>query len=162
MDIRFNLFYNSIAKPARCCTQFGNIIWFLCKTPRRGILYKASKIMCTPRPFTVSRELIFLERTAFIFRSWSSEVIHDRLDCWRQHTLLLLLLLLLFIYFSQYRLMQSGKTASGSCSAGPRFVRACSATDLFYLLFIFKLFAKDLNYWCVQHIAWHIGISGMS
>jgi hypothetical protein len=32
---------------------------------------------------------------------------------------------------TQYRLVQSGKTASGSCSAGPRFVRACSATDLF-------------------------------
>jgi hypothetical protein len=30
---------------------------------------------------------------------------------------------------TQYRLVQSGKTASGSCSAGPRFVRACSATD---------------------------------
>jgi hypothetical protein len=28
--------------------------------------------------------------------------------------------------------VQSGKTASGGCSAGPRFVRACSATDLFY------------------------------
>jgi hypothetical protein len=31
---------------------------------------------------------------------------------------------------TQYRLVQSGKTASGGCSAGPRFVRACSATDL--------------------------------
>jgi hypothetical protein len=25
---------------------------------------------------------------------------------------------------TQYRLVQSGKTASGGCSAGPRFVRA--------------------------------------
>jgi hypothetical protein len=33
---------------------------------------------------------------------------------------------------TQYRLVQSGKTASGGCSAGPRFVRACSATDLFF------------------------------
>jgi hypothetical protein len=32
---------------------------------------------------------------------------------------------------TQYRLVQSGKTASGGCSAGPRFVRASSATDLF-------------------------------
>jgi hypothetical protein len=31
---------------------------------------------------------------------------------------------------TQYRLVQSGKTASGGCSAGPSFVRACSATDL--------------------------------
>jgi hypothetical protein len=31
---------------------------------------------------------------------------------------------------TQYRLVQSGKTASGGCSAGPRFVRACSATDV--------------------------------
>jgi penicillin V acylase-like amidase (Ntn superfamily) len=29
---------------------------------------------------------------------------------------------------TQYRLVQSGKTASGGCSAGSRFVRACSAT----------------------------------
>jgi hypothetical protein len=29
---------------------------------------------------------------------------------------------------TQYRLVQSGKTASGGCSASPRFVRACSAT----------------------------------
>jgi hypothetical protein len=28
---------------------------------------------------------------------------------------------------TQYRLVQSGKTASGGCSAGPRSVRACSA-----------------------------------
>jgi hypothetical protein len=35
---------------------------------------------------------------------------------------------------TQYRLVQSGKTASGGCSAGPRFVRACSATDLFIYL----------------------------
>jgi hypothetical protein len=34
---------------------------------------------------------------------------------------------------TQYRLVQSGKTSSGGCSAGPRFVRACSATDLFIL-----------------------------
>jgi hypothetical protein len=33
---------------------------------------------------------------------------------------------------TQYRLVQSGKTASGGCSAGPRFVRACSATDYYY------------------------------
>jgi hypothetical protein len=31
--------------------------------------------------------------------------------------------------------VQSGKTASGGCSAGPRFVRACSATDLFIFIF---------------------------
>jgi hypothetical protein len=30
---------------------------------------------------------------------------------------------------TQYRLVQSRKTASGGCSAGPRFVRACSTTD---------------------------------
>jgi hypothetical protein len=30
---------------------------------------------------------------------------------------------------TQYRLVQAGQTASRSCSAGPRFVRACSATD---------------------------------
>jgi hypothetical protein len=29
---------------------------------------------------------------------------------------------------NQYRLVQSGKTASGGCSAGPRFITACSAT----------------------------------
>jgi hypothetical protein len=34
---------------------------------------------------------------------------------------------------TQYRLVQSRKTASGGCSAGPRFVRACSATDFYYL-----------------------------
>jgi hypothetical protein len=48
---------------------------------------------------------------------------------------------------TQYRLVQSGKTASGGCSAGPRFVRACSATDLFYLfiteLDIFPGFFED-------------------
>jgi hypothetical protein len=32
---------------------------------------------------------------------------------------------------TQYRLVQSGKTASGGCSAGPRFV-SCSATDFFW------------------------------
>jgi hypothetical protein len=37
---------------------------------------------------------------------------------------------------TQYRLVQLGKTASGGCSAGPRFIRACSATDLFIYLFI--------------------------
>jgi hypothetical protein len=37
---------------------------------------------------------------------------------------------------TQYRLVQSGKTASGGCSAGPRFVRACIATDFFFLLII--------------------------
>jgi hypothetical protein len=36
---------------------------------------------------------------------------------------------------TQYRLVQSGKTASGGCSAGPRFVRACSATDLFLFIY---------------------------
>jgi hypothetical protein len=35
---------------------------------------------------------------------------------------------------TQYRLVQSGKTASGGCSACPRFVRACSATDLITLM----------------------------
>jgi hypothetical protein len=33
---------------------------------------------------------------------------------------------------TQYRLVQSGKTASGSCR--PRFVRACSATDFILTL----------------------------
>jgi hypothetical protein len=28
-------------------------------------------------------------------------------------------------------------SASGGCSAGPRFVRACSATDLLFIYFIF-------------------------
>jgi hypothetical protein len=37
---------------------------------------------------------------------------------------------------TQYRLVQSGKTASGGCSAGPRFVRACSATDLFLFIYL--------------------------
>jgi hypothetical protein len=35
---------------------------------------------------------------------------------------------------TQYRLVQSGKTASGGCSAGPRFVRACSATDYYIII----------------------------
>jgi hypothetical protein len=34
-------------------------------------------------------------------------------------------------------LVQSGKTASGGCSAGPKFVRACSATDLFIFIIYF-------------------------
>jgi hypothetical protein len=40
---------------------------------------------------------------------------------------------------TQYRLVQSGKTASGGCSAGPRFVRACSATDLFIYFYFLLL-----------------------
>jgi hypothetical protein len=46
---------------------------------------------------------------------------------------------------TQYRLVQSGKTASGGCSAGPRFVRACSATDLFY--FILKVKQSRYTPW---------------
>jgi hypothetical protein len=39
---------------------------------------------------------------------------------------------------TQYRLVQSGKTASGGCSAG-KVHQSCSATDLFiYFLFFFK------------------------
>jgi hypothetical protein len=44
---------------------------------------------------------------------------------------------------TQYRLVQSGKTASGGCSAGPRFVRACSATDLLFILF-YPPYSPDL------------------
>jgi hypothetical protein len=47
---------------------------------------------------------------------------------------------------TQYHLVQSAKTASGGCSAGPRFVRACSASDLFFILFILlNKFTIDLN-----------------
>jgi hypothetical protein len=35
---------------------------------------------------------------------------------------------------TQYRLVQSGKTASGGCSAGPRFVRAVAPR----IYFLFK------------------------
>jgi hypothetical protein len=38
---------------------------------------------------------------------------------------------------TQYRLVQSGKTASGGCSAGPRFARACSATDYYYYYYYY-------------------------
>jgi hypothetical protein len=37
---------------------------------------------------------------------------------------------------TQYRLVQSGKTASGGCSAGPRFVRAVAPRIYFFYLFI--------------------------
>jgi hypothetical protein len=40
---------------------------------------------------------------------------------------------------TQYRLVQSGKTASGGCSAGPRFLRAYSATDLFFFILNYEL-----------------------
>jgi hypothetical protein len=44
---------------------------------------------------------------------------------------------------TQYRLVQWGKTASGSCSAGPRFVRDCSAMD-FNLLF--SVFSRKITF----------------
>jgi hypothetical protein len=34
---------------------------------------------------------------------------------------------------TQYRLVQSGKTASGGCSAGPRFVRAVAPRIIYFL-----------------------------
>jgi len=37
---------------------------------------------------------------------------------------------------TQYRLVQSGETASGGCSAGPRFVRAV-APRIYFTFFIF-------------------------
>jgi hypothetical protein len=44
---------------------------------------------------------------------------------------------------TQYRLVQSGKTASGGFSAGPSFVRACSATDFIYLFYFRSLFYTE-------------------
>jgi hypothetical protein len=35
---------------------------------------------------------------------------------------------------TQYRLVQSGKTASGGCSAGPRFVRAVAPRIIIIIL----------------------------
>jgi hypothetical protein len=43
---------------------------------------------------------------------------------------------------TQYRLVQSGKTASGGCSAGPRFVRAV-APRIYYLLFFMVYWQRD-------------------
>jgi hypothetical protein len=41
---------------------------------------------------------------------------------------------------TQYRLVQSGKTASGSCSAGPRFVRAVAPRIYYFIkLFVWKI-----------------------
>jgi hypothetical protein len=36
---------------------------------------------------------------------------------------------------TQYRLVQSGKTASGGCSAGPRFVRAVAPRIIIIIMF---------------------------
>jgi hypothetical protein len=43
---------------------------------------------------------------------------------------------------TQYRLVQSGKTASGGCSAGPRFVRAV-APRIYLFIFILKFTFLD-------------------
>jgi hypothetical protein len=41
---------------------------------------------------------------------------------------------------TQYRLVQSGKTASGGCSAGPRFVRAVAPRIIIIIIIIiFKI-----------------------
>jgi hypothetical protein len=37
---------------------------------------------------------------------------------------------------TQYRLVQSGKTASGGCSAGPRFVRAVAPRIIIIIIMI--------------------------
>jgi hypothetical protein len=37
---------------------------------------------------------------------------------------------------TQYRLVQSGKTASGGCSAGPRFVRAVAPRIIIIIIII--------------------------
>jgi hypothetical protein len=47
---------------------------------------------------------------------------------------------------TQYRLVQSGKTASGGCSASPRFVRAVAPRIyLFNFLFIYLSALLDSN-----------------
>jgi hypothetical protein len=53
---------------------------------------------------------------------------------------------------TQYRLVQSGKTASGGCSAGPRFVRACSATDLFIYFLIREIHATNTSKMHFKHV----------
>jgi hypothetical protein len=47
------------------------------------------------------------------------------------------------------RLVQSGKTASGGCSAGPRFVRSCSATDYYYYYYYIII----LYYYLVENLS---------
>jgi hypothetical protein len=42
---------------------------------------------------------------------------------------------------TQYRLVQSGKTASGGCSAG----QSCSATDLFYFYLFISALETDVS-----------------
>jgi hypothetical protein len=56
---------------------------------------------------------------------------------------------------TQYRLVQSGKTASGGCSAGPRFVRACSATDKKKQLCEYESFQ---NYWLSDFYRCAVGV----
>jgi hypothetical protein len=51
---------------------------------------------------------------------------------------------------TQYRLVQTGKTASGGCSAGPRFVRACSATDYYYY-YLVKIGRRFTGVYYVHH-----------
>jgi hypothetical protein len=43
---------------------------------------------------------------------------------------------------TQYRLAQSEKTASGGCSAGPRFVRAVAPRIYLFIYFIYLLVTK--------------------
>jgi hypothetical protein len=46
---------------------------------------------------------------------------------------------------TQYRLVQSGKTASGGCSAGPRFVRAVAPRIIIIIYIVFILSIKTEN-----------------
>jgi hypothetical protein len=50
---------------------------------------------------------------------------------------------------TQYRLVESGKIASGGCSAGPRFVRACSTMDLFIYFNSFNSIFRQIQLYTV-------------
>jgi hypothetical protein len=60
----------------------------------------------------------------------------------------------IFNMSTQYRLVQSGKTASDGCSAGPRFVRAVAPRIYLFFLHktIFWFSLKLINYYCCYHI----------
>jgi hypothetical protein len=56
---------------------------------------------------------------------------------------------------TQYRLVQSGKTASGGCSAGPRFVRAVAPrikliNHVFILLFMLHVSVSYVSHFQAQ------------
>jgi hypothetical protein len=54
---------------------------------------------------------------------------------------------------TQYRLVQSGKTASGGCSAGPRFVRAVAPRIIIIIIPVqwsYKVNIKRLQPMCVD------------